>query len=144
MKIAAETFNIKYGTARNIICAFKKTGKLKKSKKGRSYRTKLLPDTLNKVEALISENLSLTLKELQSKIIESENPGFSISISTIERGLSELKITLKLVHRELDRVNSPEKIVERKNHTLWFNDHYSRDYSSVVFIDESSFNLHVH
>ncbi|KAF7690776.1 hypothetical protein CDIK_2643 [Cucumispora dikerogammari] len=99
IKTAAETFNIKYGTARNIISAFKKIGKLKKNKKGGSDRTKLLPDTLNKIEALISENPSLTLKELQSKSIESENPGFSISISTIERGLSELRITLKLVHR---------------------------------------------
>ena len=46
---------------------------------------------------------------------------------------------MKLSHRELDRVNSPEKIQLRKEYALWFNNHFNNDFSRAIFIDESSF-----
>ena len=48
---------------------------------------------------------------------------------------------MKLTHRELDRVNSLEKIILRKEYALWFNNYFNNDFSKVVFIDEYSFNL---
>ena len=50
---------------------------------------------------------------------------------------------MKLVHRELDNVNSIQKILLRKDYALWFNNSFSNDFSRIVFIDESSFNLHL-
>ena len=50
---------------------------------------------------------------------------------------------MKLTHRELDRVNSSEKILSRKEYALWFNNHFNNDFSKDVFIDELSFNLHL-
>ena len=54
-----------------------------------------------------------------------------------------VKKTMKLTHRELDRVNSSEKILLRKEYASWFNNHFNNDFSKAVFIDESSFNLHL-
>ncbi|KAF7684893.1 hypothetical protein CDIK_4358, partial [Cucumispora dikerogammari] len=48
---------------------------------------------------------------------------------------------MKLSHRELDRVNLPDKIQLRKEYSLWFNNHFQNDLSSAVFIDVSGFNL---
>ena len=31
----------------------------------------------------------------------------------------------------------------RKEYALWFNNHFNNDFSKAVFIDESSFNLHL-
>jgi hypothetical protein len=65
-------------------------------------------------------------------------------MSTINRALLQLKITVKLAHGELDRVNAPDKIAMRKDYALWFNNHFTNNnFSSAVFIDESSFNLHL-
>ena len=50
---------------------------------------------------------------------------------------------MKLTHRELNRVNYSEKILLRKEYALWFNNHFNNDFSKVVFIDKSSFNLHL-
>ncbi|KAF7685672.1 hypothetical protein CDIK_3578 [Cucumispora dikerogammari] len=36
----------------------------------------------------------------------------------------------------------PNKIVARKEYYLWFNNNFERDYLKVIFIDETSFNLH--
>jgi len=73
----------------------------------------------------------------------SEGIRFSISLMTIDRALRDLQITVKKAHRELDRVNQPDKIVARKEYALWFSNHFINDYRDVVFIDESSFNLHI-
>lgn len=40
-------------------------------------------------------------------------------------------------------MNSPDKILLRKEYSLWFNNCFKNDFSRVVFIDESSFNLHL-
>ena len=50
---------------------------------------------------------------------------------------------MKLTHREIDIVDSSEKILLRKEYALWFNNHFNNNFSKAVFIDESSFNLHL-
>lgn len=50
---------------------------------------------------------------------------------------------MKTAHKELDRVNAPDKILQRKEYALWFNNYFQNDLSSIVFVDESSFNLHL-
>ncbi|KAF7685453.1 hypothetical protein CDIK_3797, partial [Cucumispora dikerogammari] len=114
VKIAAETFEINYAGARSIITKFKKTGNIDKKKRGGKDKSVLKPDILEKIENLVSQNPLITLEEIRRKIIQTEGPGYQISLSTVERGLTELKITVKKIHRELDRVNSPEKILARK------------------------------
>jgi len=85
----------------------------------------------------------MTIIEIKRSLESKRSDGFTISMSTINACLKELKITVKLAHRELDRVNSTDKIILRKDYSLWFNNYFNSDYSRAVFIDESSFNLHL-
>ena len=141
---SSNILQIKYSTAKTIIANYNKTGTVDRLPKGGSQRSILTPAIITEIENIFSFNPSLTL--VQSKRILEERHGgdFNISTSTINRALQELKITMKLSHRELDRVNAPEKIVLRKAYAIWFNNHFpNNDYSTAVFIDESSFNLHL-
>ncbi|KAF7685753.1 hypothetical protein CDIK_3498 [Cucumispora dikerogammari] len=65
-----------------------------------------------------------------------------LSTSTIDNILKKLKITLKKTHRELDRVNNEQIINVRKEFCLWYNEH-NLGGNNMLFIDESSFNLHI-
>ncbi|KAF7692240.1 hypothetical protein CDIK_2417 [Cucumispora dikerogammari] len=96
-----------------------------------------------KIETIVSNNPAYTLKQIIDEIKLTESEEFTISTTTVDRALRELKITLKKIHLELGRVNSFEKILARKEYALWFNNKYISDYSNVVFVDESSFNLHI-
>ncbi|KAF7686588.1 hypothetical protein CDIK_3120, partial [Cucumispora dikerogammari] len=91
---------------------------------------------------MVSENPVLILSQMKNNLVLSEPLGFTISLTSIDKAFKKLKITLKKVHRKLDRVNCPEKVLSRKEYALWFNN-YINDYTKVVFVDESSFNLHI-
>ncbi|KAF7685878.1 hypothetical protein CDIK_3373 [Cucumispora dikerogammari] len=108
-------------TARKIVAKLKNTEKIKK--KGRKTSWILTKRISNKIEDIVSLSPSLTLKEI-SKLIETKPQGFSILISSIDRALSNLKITKKKTYRELDRVNMPDKIVARKEYFFWFNNNF--------------------
>lgn len=105
--------------------------------------TKLLTlDFLRSIEDIISVNPGFTLKQIKTEL-EKMNIANRISLSTIDRGLRTLLITCKRSHRELDRVNQDSYIEQRKNYSLWVHDTFSTDYSAMIFVDESSFNLHL-
>lgn len=143
IKDAASILEIKFNTAKTIINRFDKSGAIAKLPKGGSQKDIMTQAVIDEIEELVSCDPQLTLKEIKQKIENSREDGFSISISTINRCLVQLKITLKKTHLELDRVNSPEKIEERKVYSLWFNNFFSGDFSKAIFVDESSFNLHL-
>ena len=140
---AANILGINVNSARTIMKRFKNTGNIDKKRKGGKECSLLTNSLLIEIEQLISENPEFTLNQLKQKIIAQREEGFQISISTINRGLENLGITMKLSHRELDRVNEIEKIQQRKEYSLWFNNRFGGDFSSVVFVDETSFNLHL-
>lgn len=145
IKEAAEILTIKYSTARTIIANYAKHGSINLKKKGGRVRNVLTQNIINSIEMIVSSNPQLTLKEIK-KTLEGDcdgDDGFSISTTSINRCLQELKITMKQTHRELDRVNAFENIQLRKKYALWFNNHFNNDFSRAVFIDESSFNLHL-
>ncbi|KAF7684921.1 hypothetical protein CDIK_4330, partial [Cucumispora dikerogammari] len=140
---AAETYDIPYVNARKIINSFKKNGLINKKKKGGSLPAKLSQSLIDKIETIVSINPLYSLKQIKDELMLEQLNGFSISLSTINRALRKLKITVKKIHLELDRVNSPKKILQRKEYALWFNNNHISDYSNIVFVDESSFNLHI-
>jgi len=140
---ASEIVQINYNSARVIVNKYNKHNIVNLKAKGGSIRTVLTAHNINKIEEIVTFNPQFTLKEIKEKLEQAADPKISISISSINRCLEELKITMKLSHRELDRVNSAEKIILRKEYALWFNNHFNNDFSGVIFIDESSFNLHL-
>lgn len=141
---ASNLLEINHNSAKTILNNYLKNNKIDKLCKGGSARTVSTADTMTKIEELVTFNPEFTLKEIKKKLEDSSNNNFSISIASINRCLQELKITMKQSHRELDRVNSPDKILLRKEYSLWFNNHFNNNFSRVVFIDESSFNMHLH
>lgn len=143
IKESAEILGINYNSTRGIINKFYKTGSINQLAKGGKRRLHLTEEILMDIEHIVSINPEYTLKEIKNALEASQGNGFVISISTIDRGLRMLQITFKISHSELDRVNSPEKIEQRKEYALWFNNHFNNDFSRVVFIDETSCNLHV-
>ena len=142
IKDAAVDLDINYSTARTIISQFHCNKKIFLSRKGGSCRRISTPDVCKEIEDIISENPGLTLMEIKSAVEALHQGQFQISISTINRCLSDLLITVKRAHRELDRVNLATTISARKEYALWFNNYSSVDFANIVFVDESSFNLH--
>ena len=140
---AANLLGINKNSARTIIKRYKNSGEITRKNKGGKNFSILTPSLLSEIDTLISENPEYTLKQLKEKIMENKEEEFNISLSTINRGLEILGITIKLSHRELDRVNSEEKIQQRKEYSLQFNNHFRGDYTKIVFFDETSFNMHV-
>ena len=143
VKAAAEILQINYCTAKSIMHKFGKTNTLVKLPKGGSHKHVLTPQIVDAIEEIVSLNSNFTLKEIQDEIQKIGLSVRPISLSSINRCLMDLKITLKKCHRELDRVNAPNIIEQRKDYSLWFNNHFNNDFSNIVFVDESSFNLHL-
>ena len=117
IKDASDILSINYNTARTILKTLRDQERIIKLEKGGKKRKILTEYVLNEIENIVSYEPGHTLKEIKD-ILESKIIGFSISTSTIHNGLEELKITLKLTHRELCRVNSPEKIALRKEYGI--------------------------
>ncbi|KAF7699537.1 hypothetical protein CDIK_1207 [Cucumispora dikerogammari] len=99
--------------SKKIINIFKKRGCGSKKKSG-CWPVILTESILNKIENYILENPDSTFREVKNKLVQSEPAGFNISISTIVNALRKFKITVKKLHRELDRANLPNKILARK------------------------------
>ena len=110
-----------------------------KGGRARSVRT---VEIVNEIEQIVTFEPQLTLKEIKNKI-EERHDELVISKSSVDNCLNDLRITLKLSHRELDRVNMADKIILRKEYSLWYNNRFNNDFSRIVFVDESSFNLHL-
>jgi len=143
IKEASTLLEVNYSTAKTILKAYELTGKTEAMSRGGSSKTILTPEIINAIENIVTFNSQYTLNEVKRALqIESDNRHV-VSISTINRCLQELRITMKLTHRELDRVNMPDKIEMRKQYAIWFGNYFQNDYSRVVFIDESGFNLHL-
>lgn len=143
IKDASNILKIKYSTGRSIVRSFRLNGSSDLKSKGGSNKRVLSEEVSDKIENMISENQGLSLKEMKNMLERDIWPPFKISLSSIDRCLNSLCITLKKTHRVLDIVNSPEKVNQRKEYSLWFNNNFSMDYSKVIFVDESSFNLHL-
>ncbi|KAI5150378.1 hypothetical protein ENBRE01_1459 [Enteropsectra breve] len=143
IKEAAGLLQIKYSTVRTIISNYEKTHIITLQLKGGSIKTVRTRIICDKIDEIVSFNPQFTLKEIKSKLLELSEGILVISLSSINRCLQDLKIKLKLCHRELDRVNALDKIQLRKEYALWFNNHFQNDFSRAIFIDESSFNLHL-
>uniref|UniRef100_A0A0N5BH91 Paired domain-containing protein n=1 Tax=Strongyloides papillosus TaxID=174720 RepID=A0A0N5BH91_STREA len=143
IKDASNMMEINYSSARTIISKFKNQNIISKKPKGGSIKKCLTPEIINEIKEIISENPSYTLKEIKRDIQNIRDSDFQISLSTIDRCLKELGITVKKSHGKLDRVNDPDKIRQRKEYALWFNNYFNNDYSKIVFVDESSFHLHI-
>ena len=144
IKSAAIALDIKYSTAKTIIKKYERTSNSCKENQGGKRFEIVNEDILNKIENIVESNGSLTLKEIKTKLLTSlNNFNFQISLNTIDRCLQKIGISLKNNHKELYRVNLPDKIELRKEYSLWFNNFFLGDYRKIIFIDETSFNLHL-
>jgi transposase len=143
IKEASELLQINYGSAKTIVKNYKTTGKHLRNVKGGSKKSVITNDIISCIENLVTYNPQYTLKEIRENLILNGQNMHDISISSINRCLQGLQITMKLTHRELDRVNMPDKIELRRNFSLWFNNYFENNFSYAVFIDESGFNLHL-
>ena len=143
LKDASNVLQVNYSSARSILRSFKTTGDIHRKLKGGSLRRVCTADVIDKIESIVSENPGYTLKEIKICLEMEIGKEYTISLSSIDKCLNELGVTLKKAHRELNVVNSQGKIQQRKDYSLWFNNYFSVDYSKIVFADESSFNLHL-
>jgi hypothetical protein len=54
-----------------------------------------------------------------------------------------MKITVKMKHKEVSRVNEIHYIKKRKDYAVNFNTKFLGDFRTIVVVDESSFNTHL-
>lgn len=140
LKEAAEILKIKYTTAWKIVNEFEKTQRKTRKPTGGPRKLVLTCNILNDIEEIVSIHPDFTLKEIKERL-QQRNQELEISLTSIDNALKSLMITLKKSHRELDRVNSENSIQLRKNYAVWFNEKFGCNYRSVIFVDESGFNL---
>ncbi|KAF7699617.1 hypothetical protein CDIK_1124 [Cucumispora dikerogammari] len=95
IKQAAELYSVSYENVKKIIRNFNRRDVINKKKKSRSEKSKLLHSMLQKIESIVSNNLAYTLKQIIDEIKLTEFEELSISTTTVDRALRELKITLK-------------------------------------------------
>ncbi|KAI5153029.1 hypothetical protein ENBRE01_3093 [Enteropsectra breve] len=96
IKEAAGLLQIKYSTARTIISNYEKTHIITLQPKGGSIKTVRTRIICDKIDEIISFNPQFTLKEIKSKLLELSEGTLVISLSSINRCLQDLKITMKL------------------------------------------------
>uniref|UniRef100_A0A914X175 Tc1-like transposase DDE domain-containing protein n=1 Tax=Plectus sambesii TaxID=2011161 RepID=A0A914X175_9BILA len=101
---------------------------------------KLTAEILERIKEAVERCPVATLKQINQRLEEDQ---IVLSKSTIFNGLVKLKITLKKCHHELDRVNSAATIASRQAYALDFSTHALENKAKCIFIDESSFNLHL-
>ena len=139
---AARMLKINYPNVRKIIKLYE-SKLVEKKKKGGSEKRILNSNITRKIDEIVPYQPELTLREIKRKIEGHVGNEFTISESSVCRCFEDLRITLKLAHREIEKVNEPDKIQQRKQYSLWFNNYFNNDFLGAVFIDETEFNLHL-
>ena len=76
-----------------------------------------LQENIDWIEDIVSLNPLFSLRQIKEKLLETDK--VKMSISTIKNALGKQMITLKQVHRELDRVNSINLRREYYNKFNW-------------------------
>ena len=140
IKEAAALLKINYSSARSIICKIRHGGCAASRKRGGNNIRKLSSGILESIENIVEHEPLITLKEISSRFA---TQGISLSISTIHRGLEQLKITVKKASRELENVNSQNNIQKRKLYALDFSQNSPSNKKNCIFIDECGFNCHL-
>lgn len=69
--------------------------------------------------------------------------GVKVCISTVRNALGRLKITLKTIHRQVDKINDSETLRKRKEYAIDFLKNAPKTKKKIIFFDESGFNLHL-
>ena len=133
IKDAAVHVGIKYSTARSIYSKFMIAGVVEDNKRSGNNPSKLTTEVLEKIERIIQVNSRYTLLQIQQKLAEMD---VILSISSIDKGLKTLMITLKRVSLLVDRVNAQESLFKRKLYAQDFAANSPLDKTKCIFIDE--------
>lgn len=139
---AAQLTSIKINTAKTLISRYRKNDGVLVERKRGGNRVKILTAAiLEWIERFVERDPGITLKNIKKKLFEETN--VSLSISSINNGLRELKITLKLASAELDRMNNPRTLELRQKYAREFTQWVPQQREKLIFIDECGFNLHL-
>lgn len=143
IKNAASRYEIPYQNAKKIIKKYNDSlnENIAIDRPGRGRPKMVTPEIIRHVETCVEENPGITLKNLKEKVNERSN--MHLSKSTMDNILHTLLITLKKSSLVLDRVNSPEIILQRKEYARLFINEAPQDKTFCIFIDESGFNYHM-
>ena len=121
----------------SVLRKFNKTSRIQPDPKGGSA-PKFREAEKRKVIELQDANHSATLRKIADEFKEAS--GQSISSSSVSRILADNDFTTKqLIHLPAER-NSPANLRLRADFSLWV---VEQDRSSLVFVDETGFNLHL-
>jgi len=133
---------INLNTGKSMLRLYQKDGSMiVKRNRGGRRQSKLTDNIVKQIEELIERNPCITLKKIASKI--SEEHKVNLSTTSIFHALKSLKITLKNANKNLDRMNSPSTIEQRKVYAIKYSQDAPQARERIVFIDESGFNCHL-
>lgn len=136
---AAQIAGINKNTASSIVRRYNQAGgHLIERKRGGRRKLKLTTDILDFIEKTVEANPCITLNNIRRKIMESLH--ITLCVSTINNGLKRLRITLKSISTEVDRLNAAETILERKTYAKRFTRFAPSARERIIFIDECTFN----
>jgi len=139
---AAAISGLNKNTAASILTRYKNDDcVIVTRKRGGKRNGKITDEILNEIEGIIERNACITLKNISNKILENKN--VHLSATSINNALKRLRITLKSATMNLDRLNAPSTIHQRKEYALNFSLNAPVIRENIVFIDESGFNHHL-
>lgn len=137
----AKSFKLSKSTVHGIIKIFKESGRSEKVQIRGKPPKKIKSDHSDFIERILENNPTLTLKEIASRCFNEHD--INVSISTVQKHLESLKITLKRNSLLLDRVNDSTRLALRKEYARNFQTYSPVEDSKKIFVDECGFNLHL-
>lgn len=130
---------VKNKTARSIIAKYESTGEIKARKRGGFRYRKLDDEMKEKLEEMLNENPSLTIKNLNLKIKSIMPHKPYVSDSTVAKALDKMLITTKQLRLVSTDRNREDVIEERYTYANWFLSEAVE--KNTIFIDECGFNI---
>lgn len=141
VRSAARIFGIKPSTAHAIVRRFELTGSMTPAKRGGSREKKLTPAATQVILDWVDNRPDMTLQAISTKL--QHELQIYLSKKTIATALTKAGFTFKLSRAIPYSRNSPDVIAARRQYAQTFHHETPLDSRSIIWIDETGFNLHL-
>lgn len=139
IKTVAEMYGQKPNTITKLYKKYEKTGMTKKQNCG--HRNKILSDIhIENICDWLQIDCTLTLKQLQTKILTNFPEITKISLTTIDRALKEFHFSFKRITFVPEARNTPETIQKRFDYAIQYNKMMINK-DRMFFIDETGIQI---
>ena len=137
--VVADTLGVNRSTARGIVTRFIRENRVDERPRGGRNNVKVNAEMRQCLEAILEENLMLTLEAINRKLREELPDRPHVLVRTVAKHLDGVLYTLKLAHTVPADRNRADVIQLRNKCAHWFLEEANLNHT--VFIDECGFNI---